>query len=107
MFNKKNILVYKHGVYQIDINISIYEMAQWLERSPRERKVVGSIPDRVIPKTLLKIVPDASLLGAQHIRTGLASLSSQTSFKKEMDTIRNERSCVIYISGANLFRNRP
>ena len=27
-------------------------VAQWLERSPRERKVVGSIPDRVIPKTL-------------------------------------------------------
>jgi len=41
------------------------------------------------------MVPDASLLGAQYIRTGLASLSSQTSFKKEMDTIRNERSRVI------------
>ena len=27
-------------------------VAQWLERSPRERGVVGSIPDRVIPKTL-------------------------------------------------------
>ena len=27
-------------------------VAQWLERSPREREVVGSIPDRVIPKTL-------------------------------------------------------
>jgi len=27
------------------------------------------------------MVPDAFLLGAQHIRTGLASLSSQTSFK--------------------------
>jgi len=44
------------------------------------------------------MVPDASLLGAQHIRTGLASLSSQTSFKKEMDTIRNEWSSVINIS---------
>jgi len=51
------------------------------------------------------MVSDASLLGAQHIRTGLASLSSQTSFKKkEMDTIRNER---INISWDNLFRNRP
>jgi len=29
-------------------------VAQWLERSPREMEVVGSIPDRVIPKTLLK-----------------------------------------------------
>jgi len=28
------------------------------------------------------VVQDASLLGAQHIRTGHASLSSQTSFKK-------------------------
>ena len=46
-------------------------------------------------KDVIKMVPDASLLGAQHIRTGLASLSSQTSLKKEMDTIRNERSRVI------------
>jgi len=48
-------------------------------------------------KDVIKIVPDASLLRAQHIRTGLASLSSQTSLKKrkEMDTIRNERSHVI------------
>ena len=27
-------------------------VAQWLERSPREREVVCSIPDRAIPKTL-------------------------------------------------------
>jgi len=27
-------------------------VAQWLERAPREREAVGSIPDRVIPKTL-------------------------------------------------------
>jgi len=47
------------------------------------------------------------LLGTQHIRTGLASLSSQTTFKKEMDTIRNDRSRVINISWDNLFRNRP
>jgi len=37
--------------------------AHWLEPSPREREVVGSIPDRVIPKSL-KTVPDASLLSA-------------------------------------------
>jgi len=53
------------------------------------------------------MVPDASLLGAQHIRTDLAPLSSQTSLKKKMDTIRNERSRVINISWDNLFRNRP
>jgi len=35
------------------------------------------------------MVPDASLLGAQHLRTGLAFLSSQNFVqKKEMDTIR-------------------
>jgi len=28
------------------------------------------------------MVPDASLLGAQHIKTGLAPFSSQTLFKK-------------------------
>ena len=54
-----------------------------VERSPRELWVVGSIPDRIIPKTLWKIVPDASLLSAQHIKTALASLSSQTSLKRD------------------------
>jgi len=34
-------------------------------------------------KAVIKMVPYASLLGAQHIRTGLASLFSQTSFKKK------------------------
>jgi len=54
------------------------------------------------------MVPDASLLGAWHIRTGLAYLSSQNLVqKKEMNTIRNERSRVINISWNNLFRNRP
>jgi len=42
-------------------------------------------------KDVIKMVPDASLLSAQHIKTGLASLSSQTLLKKEMDTIWNER----------------
>jgi len=36
------------------------------------------------------MVPDASLLGARHIRTGLASLSSQTSFKKKKDRYHPE-----------------
>ena len=34
-------------------------------------------------KDVIKMVPDAYLLGAQHIRTGLACLSSPTSFKKK------------------------
>jgi len=41
------------------------------------------------------MVPDASLPSAQHIRTGLASLSSQTSLKRDKDIIWNERSRVI------------
>ena len=58
-------------------------------------------------KDIIKMVPDASLLSAQHIRTVLASLSSQTLFKKEMNTIWNEWSRVINISWDNLFCNRP
>jgi len=38
-------------------------------------------------KDVIKMVTDASLLSAQHKRIGLASLSSQTSFKNEMDSI--------------------
>ena len=34
-------------------------------------------------KDVIKMVPDASLLSAQHIRTGLASLSSQNLVKKK------------------------
>ena len=33
-------------------NVFTPVVAQWLERSPRKREVVGSIPDHVIPKTL-------------------------------------------------------
>ena len=38
-----------------------------VERSPSVREVVGSIPGRVIPKTL-KMVLDASLLSARHLK---------------------------------------
>jgi len=47
-------------------------------------EVVGSIPDRLIKKDVIKMVPDhpaASLFSAQHIRIGMASLSSQTCLK--------------------------
>ena len=52
-----------------------------------------------------------SLLSAQYIGTGLASLSSQNLLKKnKMDSIWNERSKwsrAINISWDNLIRNRP
>jgi len=54
------------------------------------------------------MVPDISLLGAQHSRIGLALLSSTTSLKKkEMDSIRHERSKVINIIWGNLLRHPP
>jgi len=52
-------------------------LAQWLERSPHEREGCGFDPRPRNTKDVIKMVPDASLLSAQHIRTGLASLSSQ------------------------------
>jgi len=38
-------------------------------------------------KHVIQMVPDASLLSAQRMRIGLAFLSSQNSFKNEMDSI--------------------
>jgi len=46
--------------------------------------VVGSIPERC---QKWKMVPDAFLLCAQHIGISVVSLSSQNSFKNEMDSI--------------------
>ena len=43
--------VFRDTWYRINA-VGSAAVAQWLERSPREREVVGSIPDRVIPKTL-------------------------------------------------------
>ena len=40
-------------------------MVKWLEHPTCSRKVRGSTPGRVIPKTL-KMEPTASVLGAQH-----------------------------------------
>jgi len=39
-------------IVYIDNPLPSAVVAQWLERSPREREVVRSIPDHVIPKTL-------------------------------------------------------
>ena len=48
------------AVYMVEVGIDLQipsdklyaAVAEWLERPPREREVVGSIPDRVITKTL-------------------------------------------------------
>ena len=52
-------------------------IAQMVERPLREREVVGSNPGRVTPKAL-KMVPVATLLGAQHYKQALAYLSLTT-----------------------------
>ena len=47
------IILLNHSKFLILIASNITAaVAQWLERQPREREVVGSIPDRVIQKTL-------------------------------------------------------
>jgi len=74
-------------------------VAQWLERSPHKLEDVG------YTKNVIKMVSDASLHNAQHIRIGLANPLKSRS-KNEMDSIRNERSKVINISLNNLFRNQ-
>ena len=47
-------------------------IAQMVERPLWEREVVGSIPGRAIPKAL-KMVPVATLLGAQHYKASTGS----------------------------------
>jgi len=44
-------LIHRHKHMYV-YNVHTLAVVQWLERSPREREVVGSIPDRVILKTL-------------------------------------------------------
>ena len=47
-------------------------IAQMVERPLREREGMGSIPGRTIPKAL-KMVPVATLLGAQHYKASTGS----------------------------------
>ena len=47
-------------------------IAQMVERPLWEREVWGSIPGRAIPKAL-KMVPLATLLGAQHYKASTGS----------------------------------
>ena len=60
-------------------------IAQVVERQLREREVAGSKPGRAIPKAL-KMVPVATLLGAQHYKasTGFShSLLTQLTLHKK------------------------
>ena len=60
-------------------------IAQVVERPLREREVAGSQPGRAIPKAL-KMVPVATLLGAQHYKasTGFShSLLTQLTLHKK------------------------
>jgi len=86
--------------------LKVQAVAQWLERSPRER---GSwVPSATHhTKDVIIMVLDASLLSAQRVSIGLASLLSNLVQKREMDTIWNKQSIVINISWDNLSRNRP
>ena len=47
-------IMFNEDVYVVQLSsgrqLRSAAVAQWLERSPREREVVGSIPDRVIPR---------------------------------------------------------
>jgi len=49
-------------------------------------------------KYVLTIVSDAALHSAQHIKEGLASLSSKLRLENEMDSILKEHSRLINIS---------
>ena len=53
-------------MYQIDQRCPV-PIAQVVERPLREREGAGSKPGRAIPKAL-KMVPVATLLGAQHYK---------------------------------------
>ena len=52
IIKRQSVQLYYIPCPMIQYNLYLAEMAQWLERLPRKREVVGSISDRVIPKTL-------------------------------------------------------
>ena len=70
---------YLHFSTLLAKRMTVRPIAQMVERLLREREVVGSNPGCAIPKAL-KMVPVATLLGAQHyiIRQTLALLSLTT-----------------------------
>ena len=61
----------KNNVYPC-LSMGLVPIAQMVERPLRGREVVGSIPGRAIPKAL-KLVPVATLLGAQHYKASTGS----------------------------------
>ena len=46
-------------------------LAEWLACPPLTQLIVSSPPDRVIPKTIIKMVQTASLHGTQCVRVGV------------------------------------
>ena len=68
-------------------------IAQVVERPLQEREVAGSKPGRAIPKAL-KMVPVATLLGAQHYKasTGFShSLLTQLTLHKKKEKKKREK----------------
>ena len=65
----------------------------------REREVVGSNPGRAIPKAL-KMVPVATLLGAQHNKasTGFSSPTKYRTTNIALLTKRSPKKCLIIIN---------
>ena len=83
-------------------------IAQVVERPLREREVAGSKPGRAIPKAL-KMVPVATLLGAQHYKasTGfshslLTQLTLHTHKKKKKKTKKNKLTPSTWFTGTRL-----
>ena len=58
--------------FGMPLNCQPVPIAQMVERLLQEREVVGSIPGRAIPKAL-KMVPVATLLGAQNYKASTGS----------------------------------
>ena len=83
-FSTKRMLFMNSGLLFIDILLLCYRRrssGSVIRASAPWAGGRGFDPRPLHTKEVIKMVPDASLLSAQHIRTDLASLSSQTSFK--------------------------
>jgi len=77
-----------------------------VEPSPRERQVVGTIPDPVIPNTLKILVAYAFLLSAQHIYMDMSGFSLLLNLVK-IDWLHLESRVINILSENNLLYNRP
>ena len=52
-----------------------------------EVEVLDSIQDDAVTKDVFNVIPDVSLLSSQHLRIGLASLSSKTLLSNEIYSV--------------------